>query len=321
VKKPRAGFSGLAQTNVTSKGKHIMIIRQESTHSINGVPGRMFTLRKPPAPWVAGVFANQTWASEPRPVKGYGLGAALSVDVRFDDNCKNGHNSFAITGEVRVPGRRGIVAGGCLHDDIEQVFPELAHLIQWHLCDTSGPMHYLANATYFAGDADCNGKRAGEPDAWGYGYRFDTSPVVTEVPKSFFDFIESRRGTGEFYVSAVAHGPYDGTYKFKPKFTITGFTEKWHECPFDSESAAVDFAQALNKHHVTPVKFATSYSEGKARELDKARSVAVWPDASDAELSVPKEELTEALKARLPALLARMRSDVEAAGFLWECEA
>lgn len=53
--------------------------------------------------------------------------------------------------------------------------------------------------------------------------------------------------------------------------------------------------------------------EGKARELDLARSAACWPDASDDELSVEPEELKAALQARLPALLARFRADVKAA--------
>jgi hypothetical protein len=53
--------------------------------------------------------------------------------------------------------------------------------------------------------------------------------------------------------------------------------------------------------------------EGKARELDAARSAAIWPDATDAELTAP--DLEARLIARLPALMAAFRADIEAQGF------
>lgn len=58
--------------------------------------------------------------------------------------------------------------------------------------------------------------------------------------------------------------------------------------------------------------------EGKERDLAAARSVAVWPEATDAELSAEPEDLKAALLARLPALVAAFRADVDGAGFMWE---
>jgi hypothetical protein len=58
--------------------------------------------------------------------------------------------------------------------------------------------------------------------------------------------------------------------------------------------------------------------EGKVRELALARSSAVWPDATDAELEQEPDALRAALRARLPRLLLRLRAAVEGAGFLWE---
>ena len=49
-----------------------------------------------------------------------------------------------------------------MHDDIARVYPELAHLIKWHLCSTGEPLHYIANAVYLASDRDCHGLRKGE---------------------------------------------------------------------------------------------------------------------------------------------------------------
>lgn len=45
--------------------------------------------------------------------------------------------------------------------------------------------------------------------------------------------------------------------------------------------------------------------EGKERELDHARSSAVWPDATDEELMAP--DLKEKLEARLPALMQEFK--------------
>lgn len=140
------------------------IIRNEAAHTINGVPGRMFTLRRPPAPWKAGTFANQKWVSESRPIAGYGPGAKITVKIRFDDDCRNGHNTFAITADVVTPAslrRHDVEACGCLHNEIAEVFPELAHMIRWHLCSTDGPMHYVANTLYHA-------RQHGPNRAWVY---------------------------------------------------------------------------------------------------------------------------------------------------------
>jgi len=69
----------------------------------------------------------------------------LVATVRYDDSCGNGHNSFAITGELR---KGSHVSGGCIHDEIAERLPELAPFIKWHLCSSDGPMHYVANTAY-----------------------------------------------------------------------------------------------------------------------------------------------------------------------------
>lgn len=53
----------------------------------------------------------------------------------------------------------------------------------------------------------------------------------------------------------------------------------------------------------------------KVRNLDYARSSAVWPEATDAELTQEPEALKAALLARLPALMLEFRKAVESFGF------
>jgi len=71
-------------------------------------------------------------------------GAHITATVRFDDQCGNGHNTFSITGST-TDGQ-----GGCIHDLVAVHFPELAPFIKWHLTNTDGPMHYVANTVYHA---------------------------------------------------------------------------------------------------------------------------------------------------------------------------
>ena|SRR5579864_7669255 len=42
----------------------------------------------------------------PKPISGWGTGALIKAEVRYDDECGNGHNSFSITGTIYIPGDR-----------------------------------------------------------------------------------------------------------------------------------------------------------------------------------------------------------------------
>lgn len=248
----------------------------------------------------------------PRPIDGYDKGATITANVRHDDECGNGHNTFAITGEVREPGR-GVTACGCLHEDVARIFPELATLIKWHLCSTDGPMHYPGNVTYLAGDRDCWGRQAGEPSRWECGVRFNDSPVTHRVGDKFFAFLKERHGSGEFQVVGFQHDRDVKTYG--THYTLAGFGEKWHECPFRDKAAADEFCEAMNRCKVEWVRTPVEFSQGKARELDSARRAAIWPEATDDELTAP--DLKERLEERLPALLDEFRAAVESLGFTW----
>lgn len=301
------------------------LVRAETVHAINGVAGRLLALHMPPAPWKPGTFANQRWISEKREVEGYGEKALLQVEMRFDDNCRNGHNDFAITGDIRGQYGRDI-AGGCLHDDIARVFPELAPLIKWHLTSTDGPMHYIANAAYHASNRDCWGRVKGQGYNFEHRIKFGNSPLTKPLSSSLYkwlvaalEFNKSALKTNPDYHTfepvAVEHGKSD--YKYAPKWTLKGYTNEWHKCPFDTELEAEEFSLALR---TLPFEFSsvpTMFSEGKERDFDAARRVANWPEATDEQLSLPKEELTKLLEARLPPVLTDFRRDMEAAGFMW----
>ena len=71
----------------------------------------------------------------------------LNVSIRLDDECNNGHQDFAITGETILNGR--FDTGGCIHDTVLKHFPEFQQFVDLHLSDYSGaPMHAIANGFY-----------------------------------------------------------------------------------------------------------------------------------------------------------------------------
>lgn len=55
--------------------------------------------------------------------------------------------------------------------------------------------------------------------------------------------------------------------------------------------------------------------EGKERNLEAARSCAIWPEATDEDLT--SDDLEQRLKERLPSLLAEFRAVVESLGFTY----
>lgn len=300
----------------------------EKAHSINGVSGRMFIIKNPGVR-AEGCFDSQYWVSESRKITGYGAGGVMDVKIRFDDQCKNGHNSFSITADVVTDEsrkRRDIAAGGCMHEEIARVFPELASLIQWHLFDAHAPMHYVANTIYHATNWADSRYAPGEPCQWETRARFGNFPITFVFAKRFREYLTARiehsRSTlktnpahvAKFEPVAVPYvkkGPED-TYQFDPHYTVTGDDCKvWHEAPFKSLTEAREFCDAFNTYELTFEKVPTKYAAEKERNLSAARSCANWPDATDEQLCAPRAELEKALIERLPAMMERFRAAIE----------
>lgn len=91
----------------------------------------------------------------------HGSQFCIVAKVRYDDECGNGHNSFAITATIseRCGNQWRDYCGGCCHEEISKHFPKLAPLIKWHLCASDGPMHYVANTVYHAGNRQLDAAR------------------------------------------------------------------------------------------------------------------------------------------------------------------
>lgn len=75
------------------------------------------------------------------------------ISIRLDDECNNGHEDFSITANIREKDSRGRwvdAGGGCCHEHILSLRPELKPFVDLHLCTWEGvPMHCAANAFYW----------------------------------------------------------------------------------------------------------------------------------------------------------------------------
>jgi hypothetical protein len=240
---------------------------------------------------------------------------SITATVRYDDECGNGHNSFAITGEIHGP--RGFESVGCIHEEIAKHFPDLAPLIKWHLCSSDGPLHYVANVVYHASNRDhwglLKGEASASPRHQKHVVMFGNSPIEHEVSPRLKKFIdETLAADGEFVLDRMTHVMGGKEYY---KYQFAGMDCKWHECPFDTESECRQWIDAVTGCELHWSSRPTLFGEGKERDLDAARSVGIWPDATDDELMQDRETLTAALQARLPGLLVEFRAAVESLGF------
>ena len=187
----------------------------------------------------------------------------LIAKVRYDDECGNGYNTFAVTGEIwrakqGQPIGRDCESCGCIHEDIAKWLPELAPYIKWHLVSSDGPTHYIANTVYHA-------QGYGPRYAWIY-YTGPSDPLGIEGAKE--------RLLG-----------YERADKAKEAEGQPGYRIVWDE------------------------------KTAKEANLDHARSSAVWPDATDADLLTPGLEMR--LQARLPRIMKEFKAAVESLGFVY----
>ncbi len=180
----------------------------------------------------------------------------VKVKVRYDDTCRNGHNSLGITCDIYERGRD--VGGGCNHELIAKLMPEMAPFIKWHLTNTDGPMHYSANALYHVSNRDYNGLLKGE-------YRSFVYKVLA--------------GDEDLYTSRIFYSFRNWLHRDEAKAAAEKFLDNL-EPELNAEIVMVG--------HGEP-------SEGKERDLDGARNCAVWPEAEIEDFT--KENLDARLPA------------------------
>lgn len=91
-------------------------------------------------------------------------GNIMRIRIRLNDECKNGHQDFAITADIWEKGKlrtdRYWIMGGCCHEEIIATRPDLKIFVDLHLCDYKGiPMHAVENGFYHLREGFNDAKR------------------------------------------------------------------------------------------------------------------------------------------------------------------
>lgn len=126
--------------------------------------------------------------------EGYAPGSAFTTRAELHYITGNRQPRFSITAEVREPRKRDISAGGCMHREILQHWPDLADLVALHLSDMDGtPMHAEANGWYRLAGA-----------LGGMGERYHAGSYDQQHWKANGDFDGYRHSTAEECLQSFA---------------------------------------------------------------------------------------------------------------------
>jgi len=236
----------------------------------------------------------------------------LIINLRYDDEYGNGHNSFSITGSLYTAGlrsERATLCCGCIHDIIEELAPEYKKYIKWHLMDSDEPMHYISNTLYHARTKDCWGLEKGEVRQTKNKIMFNSLPITFDKDKAFISYLEKTGQNKTFEIEEIEHKEKE---TFSPKYTFKGFVTEWHKCPFDNIEEAKEWKKALKEHKFKIIEKAVSWGEGSGADLKSARNSAIAPNATLEQL-----QSEEWLKARLPKLKSNFKATMEELGFIY----
>jgi hypothetical protein len=232
-------------------------------------------------------------------------GKTLKIKIRYDDECNNGRNSFAITGECG--GDNGIM--GCIHEFIEEQAPEFSHLIKWHLCSSDEPMYYLANSLYHVKEVKANTVVRFYDER----IKFDNIPFTFKLTKRLKEFLATYQRGDDINIIALKHPDInkEGKYQYGDNYTFNNCLIDWYKSLFSNEREAQEMAQALKLYNYDIVRTVSSYEDEKKPNLEAARSTAIWEDAE-------LEDFTEEkLKSRLPELMKQFRLAIESLDFIY----
>lgn len=207
-----------------------------------------------------------------------------TVVVRWEWLRGNHSPHLSVTGTVR-DGKN--YSSGCCHEMIRQipdVDPRILDAIRLHLADRRGPMHYIANTVYLAGERDHNGLRKGERRQIRHGGK---------EPCWKMELVDKDGNTVEL--------PYGWSTK-------TSHGEL-------SDLPALPDVRLVWKPWET-------IGEGKERDLKAARSCACADWSEDHILYLSDEDLVSdhletILTDRLPFVVDELRKVVESFGFDW----
>lgn len=213
------------------------------------------------------------------------------AEIRLNDECKNGHQNFAITGRVYEKDKprhdRYVIRGGCCHDDILKAFPEFKVFVDLHLSDYNGsPMYPESNGWYYCrreqfdvlqGMMRCNDEQLEvlktAVDQKHFHYLLQTSGIVEMWKKEAgIGIAEMERLTGEKFVNTST----------KSQFTplsieeLADMTEKVNAGFYSTEASEKRATEAINEKNKSLISDLRTKRDAKIRNAEKKFNVESW---------------------------------------------
>lgn len=216
----------------------------------------------------------------------------LVAKVRHDDRCGNGHNTFAITAELYD---RPHNPGG---------EPWLRHT-------ENGDKLFLGSCGCLHDEIAKHLPQLAQYIKWHLCSTDGPLHYIENTTYHASDRDYNRLRKGE--TKPLLRGGKPGAFCWY----LAAIDEQGAEVPHGRLPSFVDAPEKPTTVYRCEWRQHVIKGEGKARDLDAARDCAVWPDATDEQLSAPRVELEAALTARLPALMIEFRAVVESLGFIY----
>lgn len=198
------------------------------------------------------------------------------INIRLDDECENGHEDFAITGTFWTPGKPRIdryhEMGGCCHDEIIKIRPDLAQFVALHLCDANGaPMYAVENGLYHL-----------KQDKQVAAEYLRCTPEEIQVldaaeDKAYFTYLVSKIGLPERWKAEAEaatlllesiineHFPSDDPQKFKSTAVKSNFAPL-------SDAKTAEIEKLISDGYYTPEAIAARKEEAHRAKIEKRRN-------------------------------------------------
>lgn len=223
--------------------------------------------------------------------------ANCEIKVRLNDDCGNGHEDFAITAYFWTVGKertdRNWEMGGCCHDEILKIRPDLAPFVALHLSDSLGaPMYAVENGFYHLRNSEkgvfMSYMRLKDENEFQYfnaaedkahfWYLLTKSKVPArwkKEAKGAISLLEKMIGTGEKFLSRATKENFSPMPKGEQKAIEALLKEGYYTDEARDERAKQKAIDIINKH----MDELTAELNEKVRkaEIDFELSVAMVP--------------------------------------------
>ena len=214
----------------------------------------------------------------------------FEIEIRLNDECKNGHDDFAITANGRYKNNTNKYdpwdIGGCCHEEILKLRPELKPFVDLHLSDSKGaPMYTIENGYYFlttdTKEATCNYLRItsneydvlkNSGDKLHFVFQIQNLGIVDRWQREANEAIKLLESmTGEKYVDRSVKNNFKGLSEEETK-TVLDRLENGYYSDIEIEKRIKQKAEDKKQKRI---QYLTSESARKIQEINNDLAVAL----------------------------------------------